>query len=62
MTYALVNVIFGCAVIYMILINFADGSQGWPALQIQILQELVGTSRRMGQNALCTRHQAFLGM
>ncbi|XP_037775449.1 protein brunelleschi-like [Penaeus monodon] len=37
-----------------------DGSQGWPALQIQILQELVGTSRRMGQNALCTRHQAFL--
>ncbi|MPC20390.1 Protein brunelleschi [Portunus trituberculatus] len=37
-----------------------DGSQGWPSLQIQILQELVGTSRRMGQNALCTRHQAFL--
>ncbi|XP_042221045.1 protein brunelleschi-like isoform X1 [Homarus americanus] len=37
-----------------------DGSQGWPSLQIQILQELVGTSRRMGQHALCTRHQAFL--
>ncbi|XP_045585316.1 protein brunelleschi isoform X2 [Procambarus clarkii] len=37
-----------------------DGSQGWPSLQIQILQELVGTSRRMGHNALCTRHQAFL--
>ncbi|XP_066984231.1 protein brunelleschi [Macrobrachium rosenbergii] len=37
-----------------------DGSQGWPSLQIQILQELVGTSRRMGQNAFCTRHQAFL--
>lgn len=43
------------------IINFSDGSQGWPSLQIQILQELVGTSRRMGQNALCTRHQAFLG-
>lgn len=37
-----------------------DGSPGWPSLQVQILQELVGTSRRMGQNALCTRHQAFL--
>lgn len=37
-----------------------DGSQGWPSIQIQILQELVGTSRRMGHNAFCTRHQAFL--
>lgn len=27
---------------------------------MQILQELVGTSGRMGEHALCTRHQAFL--
>ncbi|KAL7645759.1 UNVERIFIED_CONTAM: hypothetical protein RMT77_002654 [Armadillidium vulgare] len=37
-----------------------EGRPGWPALQIQILQELVGTSRRMGEHGLCTRHQAFL--
>ncbi len=33
---------------------------GWPALQIQIMQELVGTSRRMGDHVAATRHMAFL--
>ena len=33
---------------------------GWPTLQIQILQELVGTARRMGDPLAATRHMAFL--
>ncbi|KAF9799525.1 hypothetical protein SFRURICE_018712 [Spodoptera frugiperda] len=33
---------------------------GWPALQIQLLQELVVASRRMGHPALATRHMTFL--
>jgi hypothetical protein len=33
---------------------------GWPALQIQIMQELVGTSRRMGDHVAATRHMAFI--
>ena len=33
---------------------------GWPALQVQLLQELVGTSRKMGAHAASTRHMAFL--
>ena len=37
----------------------APGS-GWPALQVQLLQELVGTSRKMGAHAASTRHMAFL--
>ncbi|KDR24045.1 NIK- and IKBKB-binding protein-like protein [Zootermopsis nevadensis] len=37
-----------------------DGLQGWPALQIQLLQELVVAARRMGHSALATRHMTFL--
>ena len=33
---------------------------GWPALQVQLLQELVGTSRKMGAHAASTRHMTFL--
>lgn len=33
---------------------------GWPALQIQLLQELVIAARRMGHPALATRHMTFL--
>lgn len=35
-------------------------SLGWPALQIQLLQELVVAARRMGHSALATRHMTFL--
>lgn len=37
-----------------------DRMCGWPTLQIQILQELVATSRRMGSPALSVRHMTFL--
>ena len=40
--------------------NITDGIQGWPALQIQLLQELVVAARRMGHSALATRHMTFL--
>ena len=33
---------------------------GWPALQVQLLQELVGTSRRMGAHSASTRHMIYL--
>ncbi|KAK4874594.1 hypothetical protein RN001_013954 [Aquatica leii] len=33
---------------------------GWPSLQIQLLQELVVASKRMGHSALATRHMTFL--
>lgn len=33
---------------------------GWPALQIQLLQELVVAARRMGHSGLATRHMTFL--
>ncbi|KAL4711474.1 hypothetical protein ACJJTC_000490 [Scirpophaga incertulas] len=33
---------------------------GWPALQIQLLQELVVAARRIGHPALATRHMTFL--
>lgn len=33
---------------------------GWPCLQIDLLQELVITARRLGQNDLATRHMTFL--
>lgn len=35
-------------------------NQGWPCLQIDLLQQLVGTSRRLGQSGLATRHMTFL--
>jgi hypothetical protein len=34
--------------------------QGWPVLQIQLLQELVVAAKRMGHSALATRHMTFL--
>ena len=40
--------------------NITDGMQGWPALQIQLLQELVVAAKRMGHSALATRHMTFL--
>jgi len=33
---------------------------GWPALQVQILQELTGTGRRLGNIPLAIRHAALL--
>ena len=33
---------------------------GWSTLQIQILQELVGTARRMGDPVAAARHMAFV--
>ena len=33
---------------------------GWPALQVQLLQELVGTSRKMGAATASTRHMTYL--
>ena len=35
-------------------------NQGWPCLQIDLLQQLVGTARRLGQSGLATRHMTFL--
>lgn len=35
-------------------------NQGWPCLQIDLIQQLVGTARRLGQSALATRHMTFL--
>ncbi len=41
--------------------NKADKKfNGWPALQVQLLQEMVGTARRMGSHAVATRHMTFL--
>ncbi|XP_060523752.1 protein brunelleschi [Cylas formicarius] len=34
--------------------------QGWPALQVQILQELGVAAKRAGYSALATRHMTFL--
>lgn len=35
-------------------------NQGWPCLQIDLLQQIVGTARRLGQSGLATRHMTFL--
>ncbi|XP_076361025.1 LOW QUALITY PROTEIN: trafficking protein particle complex subunit brun [Tachypleus tridentatus] len=37
-----------------------DAPQGWPVIQVHILQELVGTARSMGNQALAVRHMTFL--
>ncbi|CAM1328735.1 TRAPPC9 (predicted) [Pycnogonum litorale] len=37
-----------------------DMINGWPGLQIQILQELVGTAKKMGNSPLAVRHMTFL--
>jgi hypothetical protein len=36
------------------------GFYGWSRLQIQVMQELVGTAKRKGNNALATRHMTLL--
>ncbi|KAL6263112.1 hypothetical protein P5V15_005912 [Pogonomyrmex californicus] len=37
-----------------------DGQKGWPAIQIQVINELVAAANRMGNPALATRHLTFL--
>lgn len=37
-----------------------DGQRGWPAIQIQVISELVAAANRMGNPALSTRHLTFL--
>ncbi len=39
---------------------FTDQATGWPALQVQILQELTGTARRIGNVPLAIRHASLL--
>lgn len=41
-------------------IEVLQTNQGWPCLQIDLIQQLVGTARRLGQSALATRHMTFL--
>ncbi|KAL3284966.1 hypothetical protein HHI36_019095 [Cryptolaemus montrouzieri] len=41
-------------------VEVTTSDQGWPALQIQLLQELVVAAKRMGHSALATRHMTFL--
>ncbi|XP_015605441.1 protein brunelleschi [Cephus cinctus] len=38
----------------------SDGQRGWPAIQIQVINELVAAANRMGNPALATRHMTFL--
>ncbi|TRY61225.1 hypothetical protein TCAL_04204 [Tigriopus californicus] len=37
-----------------------DSSKGWATVQVQILQELVGTARRMGDHLIAIKHLVFL--
>ncbi|KAJ8983246.1 hypothetical protein NQ317_008856 [Molorchus minor] len=41
-------------------VEMRAANQGWPALQIQLLQELVVAAKRTGHSALATRHMTFL--
>lgn len=41
-------------------IEVLDQGSGWPCLQIDLLQQLIGAARRLGQCALATRHMTFL--
>ncbi|XP_074037146.1 trafficking protein particle complex subunit brun [Leptinotarsa decemlineata] len=41
-------------------VEMRAANQGWPALQIQLIQELVVAARRTGNSALATRHMTFL--
>lgn len=49
---------------YKISLNPSDhaifGFYGWPRLQMQVMQELVGTAKRKGNNALATKHMTLL--
>lgn len=44
----------------VVLNKLADRVDGWPALQVQILQELTGTARRLGNIPLAIRHASLL--
>ncbi|KAH8378403.1 hypothetical protein KR093_011176 [Drosophila rubida] len=37
-----------------------ENAAGWPALQIDLAQNLITAARRLGQSALATRHMTFL--
>ncbi|XP_043267833.1 protein brunelleschi isoform X2 [Venturia canescens] len=37
-----------------------DYRRGWPAIQIQVINELIAAANRMGNPALATRHMTFL--
>ncbi|XP_034950391.1 protein brunelleschi [Chelonus insularis] len=37
-----------------------ENRKGWPAIQIQVLNELIAAATRMGNPALATRHMTFL--
>lgn len=39
---------------------FADGTKGWPAIQVKVLNELITASNHMRNPALATRHMTFL--
>ncbi|XP_050306114.1 protein brunelleschi [Anthonomus grandis grandis] len=41
-------------------VEMIEADQGWPTLQIQILQDLVVAAKRAGHSALATRHMTFL--
>lgn len=41
-------------------IEVLEQGAGWPCLQIDLLQQLIGAARRLGQSALATRHMTFL--
>lgn len=41
-------------------VEMRELGQGWPTLQIQLLQELVVAAKRTGYSALATRHMTFL--
>ncbi|KAL1513674.1 hypothetical protein ABEB36_003053 [Hypothenemus hampei] len=41
-------------------IEMLEADQGWPTLQIQILQDLIIAAKRAGYSALATRHMTFL--
>lgn len=49
---------------YKISLNPSDNSifgfYGWPRLQMQVMQELVGTAKRKGNSALATKHMTLL--
>lgn len=46
--------------LFLTYFSFTDGQRGWPAIQIQIINELVAAANRMGNPALTTRHLTFL--
>ena len=41
-------------------VSVSKGNEGWPALQIQLIQEMVGTARRMGNFEMAVSHMVLL--